>query len=174
MRCFKAVAFIAATFLSLSSPAAAVDFTFNVRVEVSDLASDVSSLSIDCAACSERCQGATDLPIVDEPWLIGSGRATHNFAPGAPRNFTGVVRVAFDARPGKIAERARNYLCLMNVHTPLGVVGGSTFAPRPGTPYVTRLEGSIGPTIAPPGAPTPDPKGTIPKGLPKSAPTLPK
>jgi hypothetical protein len=160
---------------SLASPAAAVDFTFNVRVEVSDLASDVNRLTIECAACSERCQGTRDVVVGTEPWLVGYGSTTHTFAPGAPRNFNGVVRVAFDARPGEVAERARNYLCVMNVHTPLGAVGSSTFQPKPGAPHVTRLEGPIGPTVAPPGPLTPDPKGTLRGGtIPKGGPSLPK
>jgi hypothetical protein len=172
MRCFRTFAIAATTSASLISAAAAEDFTFNVRVEVSNLASDVERLVIECAACNEPCHSTGAVVIGTRDWFIGSGSATHNFAPGAARNFNGVIRVAFNAAAGQVPERARYYRCEMRVPGP---IGGSpaVYGAKPGTPHVTRLEGSIGPTFTP--APlTPDPKGTIPKGLPKGAPTLPK
>ena len=168
------VAIVAAAASLLWRPAAAEDFTFNVRVELSNLSSAIDHYGIRCAACTERCQN-TNPGSAAAPWFIGNGTARHTFPPGAPRNFNGVIRVAFDARPGRVPELARNYLCQGSPEWPPGY-SDAVHGPRPGTPYVDRLEGTIGgATIAPPAPLTADPKGALKGGtFPKGTPGLPK
>ena len=155
------VAIVAAAASLLWRPAAAEDFTFNVRVEVSNLASDIDRFQIDCVVCAGRCTITESRPFLERDStenVIGSG-STQQMLPPAPRNFNGVVRVAFNASPGKVAQLASGYQCLMTLPgMPRGSV--AVYGPRPGTPYVISLEGTLGPTVGTPGPRAPDLKGT--------------
>jgi hypothetical protein len=186
------VAFLVFAILLFARPAAAEDFTLSVRVEVADLQPEIKRIVVRCAVCIERCERAGGPLLNTDTNVIGAGSAAHNFSGAGPRNFNGALRIAFNALPGRTAASARRYLCTLDPDTtapgPLGLENPAAelaeqapyYQPRPGTPYVARLEGSLSsPGAAPPPSIVPsDPAPRAPgvKGgtIPKGPPTLPK
>src|SRR5438876_581622 len=90
------------------SPAIA-DVMFDVEVQVTDLATEVTGFSVRCHTCAGEC-GESESPAIPQ---IDVGRAGHVFPPGTPHNFSGTLTVV--AKPTGRPGTPTNYLCALDL-----------------------------------------------------------
>jgi hypothetical protein len=120
--------------VALAMPAAADEIvTLKVPVNLQNLHPEIASISVGCTIVPTSAYGRTDLPVSN-------------------RSFSGTVNVKVTVTDGQTAS-ANGYRCQLA----LMPAGGSGWFPqqgtsgppqaqaKPGTPFVTKVEGSFGP-----------------------------
>lgn len=108
----------------------AEDFVFNVPLRYANLDARIVTRVVNCHVYSDAAR--TDLVAG-----TGSGRANMD----SSGNYTGTLRIAFNARPGRNAADGRYYRCNGFTYT-----SGAAIDPlplRPGAPYVNEVMGEI-------------------------------
>lgn len=128
-----AARFAAAFAITVATTAVnAEDFVFNVPLRYANLDARIAGRQVNCNVYSDAAR--TDLVAG-----TGSGRATVD----SNGNYTGTLRIAFDARPGRNAADGRYYRCSGGFFYTSPTTDPSVLNRRPGTPFVDRVDGEI-------------------------------
>lgn len=93
---------------ALPRTAASEDFTFNVRVEATNLDRIVARIRVNCSVGTNDGYAGPDVHAME---TVGHGWAEHKFCPGEPHSFNGTIAVSFNVLPMKNAGSAKAYYC---------------------------------------------------------------
>ena len=133
----------ALVFTLIALPAGAADFNLTVPVRLNNIHREVAELFVKCYVSRVATAGST---IISAENLIGRAEPVSVAIPSSG-DYSGTVRVSFDALPGKNPADAVYYLCYLDTGT--GTVRAAVglknprYIPGPGASNNTIADGPI-------------------------------